>query len=577
LQISSKIEGISPAGVENLIDNLTAINNDSVSPVLIVGAGPTGLSLAHELIRQGVAFRIVDMVAQRGTNEHRAAGIHARSLEVFHRYGAREPMEQRGVRATAFEIHSGRRRLIRFESGVADSQDSNALVLPQSQIEEILIERLHARNKAVERPVQLVGLEQKDGGVAVTLRHAEGRIEQFQAQFVVGCDGGRSTVRKLLGLDFQGKQFQPAIVVDARVTRSTAPAPGVVVTSLGPRSMVNIGEIQAGVTRIVAVLHQEDSRANGPEPSLPVVQSVLDEHPGLGVTVDQIIWSSTFQVTNRMVSSLHHGRVFLIGDAAHIHTPFGGQGMNTGVQDAANLGWKLGLVARGVADEALLGTINPERLPRIREVLWATERLQRIYMVRTAVMRAMRDAAVSVLGKLRPLMSFARRWNEQHTVSYAKSPAVSGDDRSSASGAGNYIANVGGLSTLSAGSTTLLDLLAADPRSHLLLFGPAAAARALAQFVEAEFAGIIKPWVVGSDAPADGHDLSDPKRALAQRWRRTEGMILIRPDGFIGYSSKVLDRNGLTRHLVEQLRVRPGSARLPHSGKPTTPALAQAT
>jgi 2-polyprenyl-6-methoxyphenol hydroxylase-like FAD-dependent oxidoreductase len=532
-------------------------------PVLIVGAGPTGLSLAHELLRSGVPFRIIDMVAERGAREHRATGVHARSLDAFHRYGARDQIAALGLRARAFEIYSQKRLLVRFESGVEDDDDSQTLVLPQSHIEKILIQRLSLLGKAVERPVELVGLAQDAAGATATLRHADGSVEDVGADFIAGCDGGRSTVRRLLGLEFPGKKFEPAFVMDAHVTWSRPIPPGVIFTSLGARSMVNIGEIQHGVTRVVIVVHPDDARASLQEPSVEMFQSVLDEHPRLGVTVREVVWSSAFHLTNRMVAKLRHGRVMLIGDAAHIHSPFGGQGMNTGIQDAANLGWKLSLVSRGLAGEALLDSVDPERLPRIRQVLWATERLQRVYMMRNPAMRLMRDLGLSIMGKLRPVVTFARRWNEQHTVSYAGSPVVSEDRKAGRPRAGAYVEDVAGLRTISADPTSLHDILAGDARSHLLLFGSADDAWEIAADVETEFPAILKPWVVGASAPSGPHDLSDPANAFGRRWGRVSGMVLIRPDGYVGFRAGSLDRDVLLSYLEKRMSVATRGTPLP--------------
>jgi 2-polyprenyl-6-methoxyphenol hydroxylase-like FAD-dependent oxidoreductase len=333
------------------------------TPVLIVGAGPTGLTLALDLARRGIRFRLIEAAA--GPFEgSRGKGIQPRTLEIFDDLGVSEALLAAGAPYPKFRVHFGRFSLRVGSIGssrpaTASVPYPNLWMVPQSRTETILRERLRALGGEVEFGKALETFTQSEKGVLATLASGE----TLQADFLVGCDGGRSSVRKVLGLRLVGESIddKPMVVADVEIegldrsdwhlwpfarggTIGLCPLPG---TSLF-QFMSQARTVAAGLGHAVREL--------------------------TGHRVGRIAWSSTYQPAVRMVDRYRVGRVFLAGDAAHVHPPSGGQGLNTGVQDAYNLGWKLAHVVRGAAPQ-LLDTYQAERLPIAAAVLGLSKRL----------------------------------------------------------------------------------------------------------------------------------------------------------------------------------------------------------
>ena len=306
--------------------------------VLVVGAGPTGLAMALDLARRDVPVRVIDKAPAHFVGS-RGKGIQDRTLEVFADFGIRDEI-----------LAAGRRPSMRtYVNGTyLNDVEGNALIIPQWKVEEALRNRLAEHGVRVELDTELLAL---DG------RTSRGRID---ADYVVGCDGGRSTVRKLLGVPFEGvtadgehRMLLGDVEVDGLDRETGHMWIGNGFYALTPFRTVPQWQVQ--IVRGDAVLQ---------EPSLEVFQRLFDEMVGLpGVRLSNPTWLSTYRVNIRMVRKFRVGTVFLAGDAAHVHPPAGGLGMNTGIQDAYNLGWKLAAVINGQAGDALLDTYEQERLP----------------------------------------------------------------------------------------------------------------------------------------------------------------------------------------------------------------------
>ena len=295
--------------------------------VVIVGAGPTGLALAVTLATAGVEFVIVDRLAE-GANTSRAAVVHARTLEVLGELGSADPLIARGLRVDRFAISDGSRRLLTIPFDGLPTPYPYTLMVPQSETESVLLNRLHALGHEVHRPYEVAAVVQDGAGVTLTM--TTGQI--LRAGYAVGADGMHSAVRRESGIGFTGSAYPESFVL-ADVTMDWTPGRHEVSLTLGIAGLTVVAPLPGGHYRIVATVD------DAPEtPDLEFVRRLLDERAPGRATVDGLVWSSRFRVHHRVADHYRAGRLLLAGDAAHVHSPAGGQGMNTGIQDGYALG-----------------------------------------------------------------------------------------------------------------------------------------------------------------------------------------------------------------------------------------------
>ena len=345
--------------------------------VLIVGAGPTGLTAALELSRQGIPVRIIDKQAEPAATS-RAIGVQARTLELLELRGLSRELVRLGNRALGACIYGGGKRIFRLDLTRIDSHYNFILLVSQAETERVLREAIQTQGVTIERGVELVGLAQDPlshdaSPVKAVLRHADGRLEQAQAAWLISAEGAHSIVRNTLDLPFEGKTFDDRYALgDLHLDGDLAENDLHIFSSehgvlaifpLGPRHF-----------RVIAS-HPIGEPSKGTPPSIEELQQIYDSRSHIPARLSDMIWSSWFRINSRMVSRLRVGRLLLGGDSAHIHSPAGGQGMNTGIQDMINLAWKLAMVLKGHAPEALLDTYEQDRLPVMRDVLTKTEGL----------------------------------------------------------------------------------------------------------------------------------------------------------------------------------------------------------
>ena len=340
--------------------------------VLIAGAGPTGLALALWLAHSGVRVRIVDKIGEPGTTS-RALAVHARTLELYERLGLADAVVERGLAVSAINLWIKGRRVAHVdfgEIGKGASRFSYVIMFAQDEHERLLIERLSAAGVAVESPVELIGFDDRGDRIVARLRHGDGREEVCDATYLAGCDGARSLVRDVLKAGFPGGTY--AHVFYVADTNASGP-----IMNRELHVAIDEGDFIAAFpmkgdkrVRLIGIVETEE---NDPKLSWDDVGRVVISR--LGVDVERVNWFSTYRVHHRVVSDLRIGRAFLCGDAAHIHSPVGGQGMNTGIGDAFNLAWKLAAVIQSRADDRLLDTYEPERIAFARRLVATTDRV----------------------------------------------------------------------------------------------------------------------------------------------------------------------------------------------------------
>lgn len=343
--------------------------------VLIVGAGPTGLVLALWLARLQVPVRLIDRAKEPGVAS-RALAVQARTLELYGQVDLAQTLVDRGhrVRAVNFWV-AGKRRAsgVLGGLGAAPSPFPFVLVLPQDEHERLLIDRLAALGVAVERGCELVSFEQSCGGVRARLKRSDGVIETFEAAYIAGCDGAHSAVRRTLDIGFGGGTYEHLLYV-ADVQAAGAVIDGDVHLALDRTDFMAVFPRKpAGTARLVGTVREEAARAS---PERITWDDVSRRVMGwLPIEVGRVNWFSTYRVHHRVAEHFRRGRAFLLGDAAHIHSPVGGQGMNTGIGDAVNLAWKLAAVLEGGASESILDSYEPERIAFARRLVQTTDRV----------------------------------------------------------------------------------------------------------------------------------------------------------------------------------------------------------
>ena len=366
--------------------------------VLIIGAGPTGLALAASLLAKGTRATIVDRQAE-GANTSRAAAINARTLEVLEELDVARRLVKEGIEAPRFTIRDGKNVLIPIDFAHLPSKYPYTLMLPQNDTERLLLQRVVELGGEVIRPKVLATVTQDSDGTTATF--TDGDV--IRAAYVVGADGMHRTVREQAGIGFHGDSYGQAFVLaDVRLT-GDAPTDEVVLF-WAKAGLTVIAPLPNGAFRIVAPVD------DAPEaPSAEFVQQILDDR-GYGTgrtTVADVVWSSRFRVHHRVADTYRSGRILLAGDAAHVHSPAGGQGMNLGIQDAVALGNALTTALTGGPD-SVLDDYAAARRPIAQQVITLTDRLTRMATLPRGL-RPIRNIAMGVAGRI-PAVQRALAW-----------------------------------------------------------------------------------------------------------------------------------------------------------------------
>jgi 2-polyprenyl-6-methoxyphenol hydroxylase-like FAD-dependent oxidoreductase len=374
------------------------MNSTHDTDVLVVGAGPSGLTVAASLVKRGIATTVVDR-QPAGANTSRAAVVNARSLEVLESLDVARRLVKEGVQAPRFSIRDGARTLVPIDFSSLPTEYPYSLMVPQSTTERLLLDRLIELGGSVVRPKTLTAIDQDADGVTATFDDGD----VIRARYAVGADGLYSTVREQAGIGFEGGAYDESfILADVRLD-GDVPADEVILY-WATEGLTVVAPLPGDVYRIVAPV------ADAPEaPSAAYVQEILDSRgPGKGrIAVTELIWGSRFRIQHRVADTFRAGRLLLVGDAAHVHSPAGGQGMNLGIQDAVALADALAAVLGG-APETLLDDYSAARRPMARGVVTMTDRLTRLATLPRGL-RSLRNAVLSVVGRL-PAANRALAW-----------------------------------------------------------------------------------------------------------------------------------------------------------------------
>ena len=397
--------------------------------ILIIGAGPTGLVLALWLTHLGIKVRIIDKTSEPGTTS-RALGVQARTLELYQQIGLDLPVLDRGYRVEAGNLWLGgviKGRLRLGDIGHGLSPFPFLLIYPQDEHERLLIQWLSERGVSVERQTELTAFTDDGTQVTATLRKPDGSSETCAASYIAGCDGARSFVRHASGIGFPGGTYEQLFYV-ADVEASGPPMNGELNIDLSATDFIAVFPLKdANRARLIGTVRDERARL-GRDLTFEDIsgQSMQD----FKIQVSRVNWFSTYHVHHRVAQSFKKGRAFLLGDAAHVHSPAGGQGMNTGIGDAINLAWKLAAVLKGEALEALLDSYEPERIAFARRLVATTDQVFTAASSPSTFARVLRTWVIPwlmpVMFALAPVRRFGFRTISQTVVNYRGSTVSAG-------------------------------------------------------------------------------------------------------------------------------------------------------
>lgn len=366
----------------------------SQTQVLIVGAGPTGLTLAIRLQQAGVDHLLIDRLAA-GQNLSRAGVIHAHTLEMLEPLGVVPPMLAEGMALTRFAVRDRRHQLLAIDFAGLPSRYPFVLMLPQDVTERILSERLTALGGTVHRGVEAIDIAQDVDGATVRVATPEGE-RSIRAHYVVGGDGMHSRVRAASDIAFEGNSYEESFVL-ADVSFNVPPRADEVTLYFSPAGMVVVAPLPGERYRIVAAHRHVEGT-----PDRASIQRLLDTRgpEAGGVTVRDVHWSSAFRVHHRVADHYRDGRLLVMGDAAHVHSPAGGQGMNTGIVDAVLLGDLLARVVARSESATLLDHYGELRRPAAEAVLAMSGRLTRLALMRGRVRRSLRNLLLRMVDRV---------------------------------------------------------------------------------------------------------------------------------------------------------------------------------
>lgn len=546
------------------------MNRANPIDVLIVGAGPTGLTLACQLRRLGVDFRIIDKNQEPSTTS-KAIGLQYRVSEVLTWMGLFDRFLSRGVTGTGVSFYAGGERILHLRldrlHGMSGrgAFEPKSIVLPQSVTESLLIEDLAERGGEVERGTSFVEFTQESDGVVSRVRRPDGGEEVVGSRYLVGCEGPHSAIRKQAGLSFEGKTypvsyFMADVELDWEVDR------GDVRVWIHEDGMFSAIPMPAERRWRLFVESGKKVEEGATEVTLDLVRRLMAERTGDRVTrATSPTWLSEFRISCRMVDRFANGRVFLAGDAAHVHSPTGGQGITTGVQDAYNLAWKLDMVLRGVAPDSLLDTYTEERLPVVRRVLKNTDQTASVFLAHSRARRLFRDHVVLPLLRSRTMQRHLTRRLSQLDINYRRSSLSVHQEKALIGGvrvhAGDRTPDVVFRDAATGEETTLFERLG---RSRpIALFGVDAGLDAgeaggppprIRRSMEAlGCLGIDCSLVLSEEARRHGGETLIDTGAEFRRLYGVGGefLYLIRPDGYVGLFQRPVDERALQAYAAK--------------------------
>lgn len=517
-------------------------------PVLIVGAGPTGLMMACTLARHGITFRIIDKKPER-TSASNATWIQTRTIELLDQMGIVDQFTAMGHPCDAINLYTDGKQLSKLSLKHINSIYPFILMLPQSQTEKLLEDYLKGSNNTVERAIELVDIKYNNEMVTSTLKYADGHTEIVTSNWLIACDGANSMVREKCGFHFPGEDLtEQFIVADATIEFSFM-SKDEIHFFFDPGTVFVAFPLGKDRYRLAANLHLDYPRQNFYERE--VIELVQERAHGKYYVTD-VAWTSSFWVHGKIAEHMRKGPIFLAGDAGHIHSPAGGQGMNTGIQDAYNLAWKLALVIKEKAKPSLLESYQIERYPVMKEAVDQNE-----YFTKLALFD---DNFLSKLQKFSQELSnnshvdLEKEFGNQLTllnIQYKDSPIINYEHTSNLVQPGQRAPDV------SLGQTTLYHYLSNIQHNILLFTGSDPTKETMEKINQLQkslanqYSDLIKSYVVYKDQlSGSSTTIVDANWNVHKSYHiKNSAIFIIRPDTYISYYSEDLSIESIEKFL----------------------------
>ncbi|RRA47129.1 FAD-dependent monooxygenase [Acidipila sp. EB88] len=535
-----------------------------MKPVLIVGAGPTGMTAAMELARFGIPVRIVEKASKPATTS-RAVGVQARTLELFEQRGFSAQLVERGNPGVAVSVYGGGKRVFHLQFNTIDSKYQYILFVSQAEAEKALRDALERASVSIDWGTTMVAFSQADHGDHLTaiLQGSDGVLEKLGCSYLIASEGAHSNVRETLGFAFEGKSLEEQYAlgdfyIDGDLSDSDL---HIFSSEHGFMGMFPMGNKRFRIIASNPISKPSKETA----PALEELQQLYHQRSPIPATFHDLKWSSWFRINSRMVHQLRSGRIFLGGDSAHIHSPAGAQGMNTGIQDMINLCWKLAMVLKGEAKESILETYAADRIPVIRGVLTKTEGLTHAIGEEKAFFRSVFNHLAPWIVGTEVVQHNSTERMSQLSLHYRESTLSDNHAAAGTLKAGDRVPDISvtllpveGSADQNAQLSTLFQLM--DPSTFTLLYSnisdPAK--------THAEIQGAIGPW----HSLMQGHQIAaatNDDSAFKDRFGTSSSIILVRPDGYIAFTGSEHSIPRLAEYCDKWLIAeQPGSEREEH-------------
>ncbi len=502
--------------------------------VVIVGAGPTGLMLAAVLQRYNIPFRIIDKKTEP-TKTSNALGLQARTLELLDDLGLVEPFLKEGRKIEGANLFTDGSHIANIDLTTIDCRYNYIIIMPQSMTEKVLSEHLEKNKITIERGCELTDLTEQEKNVAVSIKKEDGTLEKFTTDWLVACDGSHSIVRKLTNSEFKGDDISQQFIladISAKEDATKPIANNKVSSFFSSLGILAIFPMPSGEYRIVANLNKKIE-----SPTLQDIQKIVADRSAHQLEVKDSSWISTFWIHSKVIENMRHGNIFFAGDAAHIHSPVGGQGMNTGMQDAYNLGWKLAYVINKKAHHNLLASYQAERHPIVKNIVNQTERMTKMMLVNNPIIRTLRKLIIKPLLGCKKINRKLAMQMSQLSLCYNKSPIIHYDSviSSRSPAPGENLPNVGAFTK--------------NAKHQLLIFSGIRPTKeiekeikALAEKIKHQYSDIIDIEIISETTDFPIHRRFNVERSA---------LCLLRPDKYIAFTSNRLDEKGLEKYLKQ--------------------------
>lgn len=527
---------------------------DKFLDVLIVGAGPVGLFCANELSRQGLNCRLVDKKTTL-SDKSKALALHIRTLDLIKDCGFLDEILLEGHQVDGIMFKSNGKELIHATFNALKVDRPYVIDLPQSKTEHILFQNLIKKGIQVEWETELTAVQQEHDFNLATLKHSDGRDEEVKASWIIACDGSHSTLRKLVKAEFVGSSYkQTWWLADVRIDWALPENKILLyVSEKGPAACFPMGDkrYRLVMTAPEKIMHQE--------PTMENIEQTFKARCSDNVLLSDPHWISQFGIDHKQIQNYRYGRIFFAGDSAHVHSPMGGQGMNTGLQDIYNLAWKLALVHKGLAKESLLDSYHKERHPIAAEVLKKTGIMTHMMMMSHSLLITIRNFILQTAMSFHSLKKYMLYDIAELSISYAKSPIVKILGKKTQFKVGEFLTNFTYVEIKNKETKELQDMTQGI-NHHLLLFAGLNNKNVfylaeLAAAINKQLRGLIQTHIIlphseiiplTEDIPL----LVDENQKMHQHFKINQPTaVLIRPDKYIGLTQSPVNKEELLTYL----------------------------